>query len=704
MPTPEQERMDAISSALAGILRQQEQLDRRVSQMEAMLGVAPTPVWPSAPVPPRVPAPAPPPIEEPSPVIRTKPEPPQAPPSGQLETSIGLTLINRVGVVTLILGLGFFFKWAVDNEWIGPAGRVALGILTGFLAIGGGDLLWRRGQKVFAQGITAIGISLLYLAIYAAFGFYQLVPQGLAFFAMFVITALAGVLALRYEAVAISALGLFGGFLTPLLLSTGEDHPWFLFGYVLVLDAGAIGLARVRAWRLLEVLSVAGTVILYGGWLASYRPENQFVATLFGLLFFGLYAAFATIQPLFLLAQFLTAIAIAVICQNTPGLYCLLTILVAAGGLVVADRRRWRAAVNIAFVSFWIVSGIYAADAFHIRPLGTMFLGFTGGFLLFLGWTRWWLLTRRIPVSSADLSVLALNAAAYFGTSYWRLHPRYHAWLGLFAMAIAAVYLALAYELWRPQPGLDGSAANDDKREPRPTLLCVGVALACLTMAVPVQFTAYRITMAWSLEAAAFSWIGARLRDSRMIWATSVIFFLVWLRLANIDAWIYSRGQTYSAVFNERFFTFALAAVCMWLAAKWVSQPAPLRLIYYIAGHLAMLWTITQEVLRWAGRIAAPENRVSVETISVSILYALYAVVFVSLGVATRSAINRIAGLFLIGVVVLKLYLFDVWQLGRFYRTLAFVALGVLLLSTSFLYSHFRSLIETWWKNDAEST
>jgi uncharacterized membrane protein len=115
-----------------------------------------------------------------------------------------------------------------------------------------------------------------------------------------------------------------------------------------------------------------------------------------------------------------------------------------------------------------------------------------------------------------------------------------------------------------------------------------------------------------------------------------------------------------------------------------------------------MLWTLTQEVLYWAGHTAAPENRISVETISVSILYAVYAVVFVSLGVATRTAINRIAGLVLIGAVVLKLYVFDVWQLGRFYRTLAFVALGVLLLSTSFLYSHFRSIIESWWKADSD--
>src|SRR4029077_7278767 len=106
------------------------------------------------------------------------------------------------------------------------------------------------------------------------------------------------------------------------------------------------------------------------------------------------------------------------------------------------------------------------------------------------------------------------------------------------------------------------------------------------------------------------------------------------------------------------------------------------------------------EALAWAARTSAPQNLLSVETVSISILYAIYAVVLVSAGVATRTPINRIAGLGLMGFVVVKLYLFDVWQVGRVYRISAFVALGALLLATSFLYSHFRAVIESWWKND----
>src|SRR5581483_1125004 len=66
-----------------------------------------------------------------------------------LETKVGLTIVNRVGVVTLVLGVAFFFKWAVDSNWIGPAGRVMLGVLAGLAVLLGADALWRKGQQVF---------------------------------------------------------------------------------------------------------------------------------------------------------------------------------------------------------------------------------------------------------------------------------------------------------------------------------------------------------------------------------------------------------------------------------------------------------------------------------------------------------------------------------------------------------------------------
>jgi len=106
------------------------------------------------------------------------------------------------------------------------------------------------------------------------------------------------------------------------------------------------------------------------------------------------------------------------------------------------------------------------------------------------------------------------------------------------------------------------------------------------------------------------------------------------------------------------------------------------------------------EVNGWAERSSLPENLGNLKSTSISILLAAYALALVVMGVASRTRINRILGLVLIAIVVAKLYLYDVWELGRIYRIIAFAALGALLLVTSYLYSRYREKIESWWNDE----
>jgi uncharacterized membrane protein len=683
---PDQERMDALSEAILRLLRRHEQLDQRLARVEAALNLSPVVAEPASRSAPESAPPASPLPPVPVSLPASPPPPPRV-----LETNIGLTLVNRIGVVTLVLGIVFFFKWAVDNQWIGPAGRVILGMIVGSAALGAADVLWRKGQRIFAQGVTAIGLGILYLAVYAAFAYYRLIPQSVAFTFMVANTMLAVALALRYASVAMAVLGLAGGYLTPIFLSTGEDRPWFLFSYLLLLNVAALALARMRKWRSLEILSFGATSAIYWAWLdQESKSEKQFAATFFALIYYALFSE-ALLQALFLVAQILATAAIGQIWPDSPSVYLFLTLMLAFAGLVVADVRRVRAAAGVSFVAFWAFYGWWVSGVHSPRPIGALFLGITCAFLLFFAWTPWRLTHRREAARGEDLSILALNGAAYFGASYALLNADYHAWMGLFAIAIAGVQVALAAWMWR-----DRATAQPDQR---PVLLSLGVALAFLILAAPIQFTAYRITMAWSLEFLAVFWIALRTRSTGIGFAAILVSALVWVRLLTIDSWMYSDTRSYTLIWNARFLTFLIAAVCSWLAAYW-SQPHPGALIEYIAGQVIMLWGLSLEDLGWAARVSIPQNLLSVETVSISILFAIYAVILVSAGVATRTAINRIAGLGLMGFVVVKLYLFDVWQLGRVYRISAFVALGALLLATSFLYSHFRALIESWWKND----
>jgi uncharacterized membrane protein len=678
MATPDERRLDAMSEAIAGIRRAQTDLNQRLLRIEAALGLSESLQAAEPPAPVQSPPPPLPSLIAAPPATREAPAP--------LETSIGLTLISRAGALTLVLGIGFFFKWAADNQWIGPAGRVILGVLAGCAALAAAEVFLRRGQRIFSQALAGVGIAILYLAFYASYGFYNLLAQSLAFALMAGVTALAGVLASRQKALPLAVMGLIGGLITPLLLSSGEDRPWFLFSYVLVLDVGALALVRRERWRALEISSFAGTVILFGLWLNG-TPEHRLVTTFFGLLYYAFFALTA-MQPIVLIAHALVAVLIAFVWRRDAGVYFPLALPVAFAGLAISDRRRRPAALSVSFASFWAVSAAWATASWNPPPVA-LFLGLTCGFVLFAGWVAWRTAVRREIAGLEELSVIALNGGAYFGCCYYVLDDRYHAWMGLFALALAGVHAAMGALLHKWD--------TRDDRESSAALLSLGVALCFLTLAVPIQLTAYRITMAWALEAAALTWIGVRMGRRAPVIGALVVFALVVVRLIVIDAWIYSSLDM--TLLNARFLTFAVSAASLFAAAWWL-KPRIEALACHVAGQAVLLWALTQETLEWAGRNAAPADRLSVETFSVSVLYAIYAVLWIGMGVATRTAVNRITGLLLIGFVVLKLYLFDVWQLGRLYRISAFVALGVLLLATSFLYSHFRALIESWWKDE----
>jgi uncharacterized membrane protein len=246
--------------------------------------------------------------------------------------------------------------------------------------------------------------------------------------------------------------------------------------------------------------------------------------------------------------------------------------------------------------------------------------------------------------------------------------------------------------------------ATESNADTRPILLALGIAISFLTLAIPIQFTGFTITIAWAMQGAALTWIGYRLGSTRALMAALLVFGLVGLRLLVFEADSLPDPQSYAVLWNTRFLTFAVSAVAMLLGAWWGSKIFQLfALATYFGGHVSLLLGLCLEITGWAGRSVSAEDRLSAETIGISILFGVYAIALVSAGVATRTVINRLSGLGLTGIVILKLYLFDVWQLSRPYQISAFVILGILLLATSFLYSHFRRLIESWWKDEKSS-
>ena len=127
---------------------------------------------------------------------------------------LGRNWFAIIGAVALVVGIGFFLKLAFDNNWIDDTGRIVLGVVVGLTLMGTGEYAQRR-VPIWAQPVTAGGIVILYLSIYAAFGFYQLIRPEVAFLFLALVVALAALLALRYESIVMALMGVIGAFLAP---------------------------------------------------------------------------------------------------------------------------------------------------------------------------------------------------------------------------------------------------------------------------------------------------------------------------------------------------------------------------------------------------------------------------------------------------------------------------------------------------------
>ena len=142
-----------------------------------------------------------------------------ATPQPSAESRFGLTAVNRTGAITLALGILFFFKYAADQQWIGPLGRLLLGLFAGLGFLGFGERLRAKGQANLALGITGCGFAILYITAYASDAFYKILLPGASLFLMVCAAALGVVVAVRAKSQASAAIALVTLFAAPLFES-----------------------------------------------------------------------------------------------------------------------------------------------------------------------------------------------------------------------------------------------------------------------------------------------------------------------------------------------------------------------------------------------------------------------------------------------------------------------------------------------------
>lgn len=177
--------------------------------------------------------------------------------------------LTIIGIFTLVLGIGYFVKYAIDKNWIGETARAGIGFCTGAGIIITGHFL-RKNYQTFSSIITGGGIAVLYFTATIAFREYHLFTQNTAFIITALITAVSIILSYYYKSEVLIIFSLIGGFTAPLMISTGQSNYLFLFIYITLLNTGMLAASFLQHWK-----SVGWTAYIFTtGYLFLWTHES----------------------------------------------------------------------------------------------------------------------------------------------------------------------------------------------------------------------------------------------------------------------------------------------------------------------------------------------------------------------------------------------------------------------------------------------
>ena len=562
-----------------------------------------------------------------------------------LESAIGGRWFNWIGIIAVTFGVAFFLKFAFDKQWIGPGARISLSAIVGVVLLYVGERLRGRGLKAYASVLSGGGILILYLSDYAAYNFYNLIGQPLAFVLMAVVTTTAVLLSVRQNALPVAILGLIGGFLTPLLLSTGVDNEIALFTYIALLDAGVLAVAYFKRWRSLDFLSFAGTVAITLGWAFKFFDQGKVWTTLVFLsIFFLLYsllAIFHNVLPGRLTRWFDLALAIA----NATFYFGLSYLMLIEAGFDHTTPATQALLVSIFFSQLFYMTWRWSPDDRLLRysyvGAAVTFLSVAVAIQLELYWVTiaWgveaFMLTwvgLRSGERAARHAAIAVFCVAVLHWFLWDMpefgygvDPSFIPLLNRRALSSAVLVGAIAGAAWLYRRS--GELDEDEREVVRAFFVLTGnaVALTLLSLDMNDYFTArlsqsgaaqsslrgpienarqFSISTLWTVYAATTLALGVLRRSSLLRWGGLVLLLAAIGKVVALDSGFYA-AWWHLPVFNLTFVTYSLLVAVLAFAA-WLYGRAPaagepeqpwMRPVLIVAASVLALAALSLEVL-----------------------------------------------------------------------------------------------------------
>jgi uncharacterized membrane protein len=641
--------------------------------------------------------------------------------SSDIEIKLGGKLFTAVGVIAVLFGVGFFLRYAFENNLISPVLRVALGFTAAVLCLGLGEWL-RKKYAAYGQTLMGLGLGIAYLTWYATLHFYHLIHSPVAFIGMMLVTAIGLALSVRLNSIPLAIFAQIGGFLTPPLIGGRENQYLLLFFYILILDLAVFALGYLKSWRELTLIGIIGTAAVFTSWFSAFHADTPWI---FPFLFLTLYFILFSItgllryknkQPtmdkadLFILAlsPFLYAIGIYYL---IPDHLHLLT-------------GTWFGAIGLIYLA--IASLISNEEARHKRyqnalsVIGTALIAIAvpiafKGISTVVAWAivAAALIAWGYIIKSRLLLILAhaMTFFAVLGTVVHlqnQIHP--NPWLNTTAIGAVIVLACLAASVWVHHAfnTSDIRLTKSEREVMRSLLLIQAYVLSCFVVWMEMQRMVINdvwIIAAISLLTFIAAWIGLGLHSFAMRTTATIIsgiLFLVFFAFFT-PPFIIVHPLT-----NPRFLTGLLFIVTIGVRLMLEKRSQFLRPqerelnrnFLFVGMHLFGLFLFSSEISAWfnaklyslpsgtnemgAMRLQGAKNA------SLSVLWTVYALALLAFGILKKSLLARRFALILFSITILKAFLYDTSTLDNLYRFVSFITLGILLLLTGYLYHRFK--------------
>ena len=633
------------------------------------------------------------------------------------EKYIGENLFGKIGILIFIIGIGFFVKYAIDQNWINETARTLMGYAVGAGMLVLAERLHKR-YHTFSSLLAGGAFGIYYLITAIAFHYYALFSHTIAFVILCITTIFMSAVSVLYDRKELAVTALVGGFIAPFIISTDSSSIISLQIYITILNIGMFCLAMYKKWAILPMVSFGFTYIILWGTTALGSFSDSEAVTTYPTLF-----AFATLfYVIFLLPVVFilrtqyggnTRLGLLGIITANSFMYLIygdfLLQHFEASSDTTAYLAFFIAAVNLA-IHLYLRFRVEGQDTLRNLMLGLAVTFASMGIpILFsaanvlMVWAAesvllLWLFTKEknriYELASAVLLLLTLGALAYYRTTDTFIHDTGDS-LFFNGAFFVTTFVSIAYYVVAVIMQFNKELFSDTKRLIAYTP-CNAIAYA---LGFSILFLAFRDNFHFHLEQPISEYAslltanimllgGAFILRKRFEISENKLAYEISLYLAGIlfamTVWNYTDPEGLLLRWLMALVTIAYMAYCMRGQLLVTSNQRNLHTEYSIISTLMWL-TLTRLLL-------ITFNEVNFST-AFSLSLGIAAFILMCIGMRYHSKEIRIVSLAEFGIVIGKLILNDVWAMPALGKIIVFISLGALLLILSFLYQKLKDAL-----------